>query len=101
MTVWPGVLVPEIASVDLRCDGHFCNGLPTSVLFATLVWAFTAPKRSPESKVIAGKFLAAIIRHSCSRNPVPFRFALADVYGKGVLHDATMGNWSMVCGLRL
>ena len=61
--MWPNVQVPRRATLDGSHGHSFQVGVPTSVMFAFVVWGNRAPKRSRDSRLIAEEFLADLVAH--------------------------------------
>ena len=66
--LWPGQSVPTRRAYQTNLDEAFVWAVPTSLLFSTVVWAVTAPKRSPGSKAVAGRLLRSLIALACTQD---------------------------------
>ena len=71
MQLWPGVAVPQITARPRaqKCsssgDGLRVNTMSTSLVIATLVWAFTHPNKQCKDRAHAGKMLRILINFVC------------------------------------
>ena len=59
-TLWPQVAPCQLQTIDIVGEGSFVNAISTSLVFATCIWGWTAPKRSVESKLLSAKFLKGL-----------------------------------------
>ena len=98
-SLWPGTVVPRMERLDLQGDGSMHNLLPTSLLLASLTWAFTAPKRSPSSKRTAGELLGALLTYTCSSGQVSIKWSAVSPTGQRFPMQATVASTAVVPGL--
>lgn len=76
--IWPGVPVPPKYSHGLQTQ--MVSSLPTSVVFATFVWAVSNPKRSPDARVLSAESFVEFLTKICEGG-VDISFPVFEVDG--------------------
>ena len=95
--LWPNVevLLPKRLEIEGAAELEVC--MATSFFFATLIWGWTAAKRSPDSKLVCASLFSDAVRVACNcADGVPLQFLVVHTDGRKEMRRPVVGPSMLV-----